>query len=154
MMNSDSLLELSEQLARLESGRPKEATLRRAISTAYYAVFHALAYLCADTLVGISRPWEAFTPIYRTLDHAGARKMFERDRSGALLGSEVVEIGRIFVHLQEQRHKADYDPQPLGISRRSTLELIDKAREAISAINALPGDKKRLLASHLVAKSR
>ena len=36
------LLEQAEHLARREKQRPKQASLRRAISTAYYALFHLL----------------------------------------------------------------------------------------------------------------
>ena len=32
------------------SGRPRQAMLRRAVSTAYYAMFHALCQSNADTL--------------------------------------------------------------------------------------------------------
>lgn len=150
----DNLLELAEHLARLEPGRPKESTLRRAVSTAYYAVFHALAFLCADELVGYNRPWEAFTPIYRTLDHSAARKLFERARSKNLYGEEVADIGGAFIDLQEQRHRADYDPQPLGLTRNGALELIDKARKTILAIPSLPVEKKRMLAIQLIANPR
>ncbi len=36
----------------LGDGATTRADLRRAISTAYYAAFHALAELCADEIVG------------------------------------------------------------------------------------------------------
>ena len=36
----DDLIELAEFIAKRDAGRPKQASLRRAISTAYYAVFH------------------------------------------------------------------------------------------------------------------
>ena len=32
------------------TGRPRQSDLKRAISTAYYALFHALALMCADIL--------------------------------------------------------------------------------------------------------
>ena len=38
----DDLLELAEQLANLEPADPRQACLRRAVSTAYYALFHLL----------------------------------------------------------------------------------------------------------------
>ena len=33
-------------------GRPRQTNLRRAVSTTYHALFHAIAGCCADTLVG------------------------------------------------------------------------------------------------------
>ena len=38
------LLKQAIQLARNESRKPKQASLRRAVSTAYYALFHFLIY--------------------------------------------------------------------------------------------------------------
>ncbi|MGA8172582.1 MAG: hypothetical protein WB816_17365 [Methylocystis sp.] len=64
----DDLLALADDLAQRDSGRPKQASLRRAVATAYYAVFHALAKMRADRLIGFSKPWDVYTPIYRSID--------------------------------------------------------------------------------------
>jgi uncharacterized protein (UPF0332 family) len=152
-MIHDDLLELAEHLARRETRRPKQATLRRAISTAYYALFHALAYLCADQLVGWNKPWEVFTPIYRTLDHSTARRLFVQDRNGETYGEDVAEIGRSFVVLQQQRYAADYDPE-FSSSREKTLELIQLARQAVEAMLSLNTEKQLLLAVHLIGRRR
>ncbi len=153
IMIYDDLLELADHLARREIRRPKQASLRRAISTAYYAVFHALAYLCADELVGWNKPWEVFTPIYRALDHSAARKLFVQDRNGETYGEDVAEIGRIFVVLQQQRYAADYDPE-FSSSREKTLELVRLARQAVEAMLRLNADKQLLLAVHLIGRRR
>ena len=39
---AEDLLEQANHLARREKGKPKQASLRRAVSTAYYAAFHLL----------------------------------------------------------------------------------------------------------------
>src|SRR5258708_8316828 len=39
---ADDLLELAQLLANLEPTNPRQACLRRAVSTAYYALFHLL----------------------------------------------------------------------------------------------------------------
>lgn len=153
-MIHDDLLDLAEHLAYRETGRPKQISLRRAISTAYYAVFHALAYLCANELVGWSKPWEVFTPIYRALDHSAAKRLFDRDRNGDTYGKDVAEIGRIFVLLQQERSTADYDPEPFRPRRRNTLELIQLARQAVQAMQTIKPDKRRLLAVHLIVRQR
>ena len=67
-MNLQELLRIARQLANgvfaSHPGNPRDDELRRAISTAYYALFHSLAASCADTLIGTnpnSRPqvlWE------------------------------------------------------------------------------------------------
>jgi uncharacterized protein (UPF0332 family) len=150
----DDLLDLADHLARREAGRPKHVSLRRAISTAYYGVFHALAKLCADELVGWSKTWEAYGPIYRTLDHSTARRLFDRDRDGTIYGEDIAKVGRLFIMLQQARHTADYDPRPFSISRQEALELIDRARRAVQAIRNIPAEKRMLLAAHLVARQR
>src|SRR5580704_13418670 len=42
MSFADDLLEQAQHLAHREDGEPKQASLRRAVSTAYYALFHLL----------------------------------------------------------------------------------------------------------------
>lgn len=39
---SQDLLDLADHLSRKEPRKPKQASLRRAVSTAYYALFHLL----------------------------------------------------------------------------------------------------------------
>lgn len=158
-MMHDELLEIAEELARREARRPKQASLKRAISSAYYALFHRLCWLCADELVGWSRPWEFVTPIYRTLDHGSARNALEQTRNGDLLGHSVADVGRVFRHLQELRHSADYDPGPLRLGtsplgRSDVIDLIGQAREAIAAIASLDDETSLRLAIHLAAKQR
>lgn len=52
-MNPFDLLEAARILALAdEQGAPRQANLRRALSTAYYALFHCLARCAADTVVG------------------------------------------------------------------------------------------------------
>ncbi len=62
------LLQIASTLARLESGRPKQTSLRRAVSTSDYAVFHAIAERCAKTLAGEGSDWETYSLVYRALD--------------------------------------------------------------------------------------
>lgn len=73
----DDLLELAEHLAQKDAKKPKQASLRRSASTACYAVFHALARMCADAFVGWSKPWNVYAPVYRSLEHGAAKKFFK-----------------------------------------------------------------------------
>lgn len=150
-MMHDDLLDLAEQIARLDSGRPRQASLRRAVSTAYYALFHCLAYLCADKLVGWRKPWAVFTPIYRTLDHGPSKKVF---KELIAQGGDLAIIGGTFIKLQEFRHAADYDPETFRLSRAGTLDLIDEARKAIALITALSPEDGLQLATQLIARKR
>ena len=59
-MNPDDLIRIARYLASTGTGvgigRPSRADLRRAVSTTYYALFHALAECCANTLIGAPPP--------------------------------------------------------------------------------------------------
>lgn len=147
----DDLLTLAEELAEREPRRPRRTSLRRAATTAYYAVFHALAKMCADQLVGASRPWDLYTPLYRSLDHGAARKTFERARKG-LPGGDVTTIGLAFISLQDARIEADYFPEPFKYSRREVKDLILEARSAVAAIDSLPSEIKLRLAVQFLTR--
>lgn len=150
-MMHDDLLDIAEHLARQDAGRPRQASLRRAISSAYYALFHALASLCADTLVGSRRDWEFFSPIYRTLDHTRSKDVFKQlSRHGGDTGL----IGGTFIQLQQHRHMADYDPEPFPLSRAETLDMIDEVRKAILRITTLSSNDRLRLATQLIARKR
>ena len=92
---------------------PGEAEFRRCVSTAYYAMFHNLAQMCATELVGprgsgLARAW---TQTFRALDHGAARGACtdaQADHAG--FPAEIQEFGLLFVRAQRDRHVADYDP--------------------------------------------
>ena len=63
--------------------QPGTAALRRAVSTAYYAMFPALAASNADALMGTPNDeltTDAWVQIYRGLNHNQARPSFNRTR--------------------------------------------------------------------------
>lgn len=151
-MMHDDLLDIASHLAQLEKGKPRQTSLRRALSSAYYALFHALAKLCADKLVGFSKPWEVYTPIYRSLDHGRAKDVFKRISSHR--GPRVAIIGQIFILLQERRHTADYDPSPFPFGRAETLDLIEQSRQAIEQLSKLSDEDRLFVATQLVAQTR
>ena len=70
----NDLLEQARHLANREPKRPKQASLRRAVSTAYYAMFHLLSM---ETAKNWKRPAERFT-VARMLDHAPMVKACSR----------------------------------------------------------------------------
>jgi hypothetical protein len=151
-MMHDDLLDIAQHLALLDERRPRQRSLRRAISSAYYARFHALAALCADELVGRSKPWNVYTPIYRTLDHGRAKDVFKRLLAGSV--GDIAAVGQAFILLQERRHIADYDPLPLPLGRSETLDLIDRAKRATVGLDALGKNDRLFLATQLIARTR
>ncbi len=131
-------------------GRPRQVMLRRAISTAYYAMFHALCQSNADTLVGASRGRDAnglWTRAYRALDHRPAKERLASYRPGNNPG--MIGFANRFGNLQDWRHDADYNPRKAFI-RSQVVGLIDQAEAATQAFSRMPAAQRRALAVHLL----
>jgi len=162
----NDLLDIADSLVRREERRPREASLRRAVSTAYYALFHRLASLCADRLVGWKKTWDVFTPIYRTLDHGRTLSVLTERNSEKKhpLGEAIERVGISFKALQAAREWADYNPEPhpdpfemvagRRFSREQAERLLANAREAVEIIDRLDDDARLKLATRLVTRSR
>jgi hypothetical protein len=156
-MISDELIEVASNLLHSSSGRPSRAALDRAVSTAYYALFHALCHLCVDRLVGwrnrSSKYWESVTPVYRLIDHGAAKRVLLQYAGSKATPPELRRLAAVFIELQADRLLADYDPQPrfdVGDARHR----IDLAAHAIADLRSLSADDRRLLAIQLITKPR
>jgi hypothetical protein len=73
MAFADDLLEQAYHLAKRERRNPRQASLRRAVSTAYYAVFHLLI----DEAVGNWTIERQRSALARTFDHGKMKKVCE-----------------------------------------------------------------------------
>lgn len=106
MITPSDLFELAAfDLPRIKS----EAAARRAISTAYYAAFHAIAWAGANLFNG---PEQVRQRIARSYDHAAVGKMAAEMASRAKLpGADpgLAVIARNFPQLYRMRQTADYD---------------------------------------------
>lgn len=127
---------------------------RRAVSTAYYALFHALAKVCTETLLPDARRSSAeYAKIYRALDHATTKNAF--GKSPLKDDPKINEVGEAFVALQSERHRADYLPPEASLFALSECQrLIGLAEQAIETLEALDNDQRRTLATFAVFKSR
>ena len=148
------LLEVAKALADTR-GRTnlRKAAMRRAVSSAYYAVFHALCFICASELIGWAQPAELLEPIYRLLDHGTAKQRL-RGRGAAIANTPLGDIGNNVVDLQEARNAADYSPPALPVRHDETLRIIALAERTVTLIEELSAAERKTLAVLLVAKSR
>lgn len=126
---------------------------RRAVSTAYYAVFHSLAQLCADAFLTKSRRrTEEYERVYRALDHGQLRAAFSahplRDHV------KLRAIGFQILQLQAERHRADYLPLRRIYSPLQCEDIVRQARSTIADITSLSADDRRILAISLLFKNR
>ena len=106
----DELLQQAYHLAGKDPDPPKEASLRRAISTAYYALFHLLI---SDAVVNWNRERDR-PKLGRAFDH-GRMKTVSKEIIGRKSATpdpileKLKEIANTFVLLQDWRLLADYD---------------------------------------------
>ena len=148
-MNPDDLLEIAERLASGSGpGRPRQAELRRAISTAYYALFHTLANSCADLLVGgrsTTGTRQAWRQTYRALDHGRIKRQCSDRRPRRTLRRfppEIQDFAAQFVKMQSLRHLADYDPFE-HFTRSEVSQVIEETKTAVSEFTlADRGDRR------------
>lgn len=137
-MLPDDYLELATQLAVAGATRPKQALLRRAVSTAYYALFHHAARTMADALVGRqagarkSAPW---IQMYRALEHRRARDVCASFVLVSQFPDGIREFANMFMTLQDKRHAADYKPN-LVLSKSAVQQDVRSGANALRAYNA------------------
>ena len=138
-------------------GRPRQMDLRRAVSTAYYAVFHALCRSNAETLIGTTTTAQSTDPwvhAYRALDHGSAKELLGKYRLKSNIHTDIRAFATAFANFQEQRHDADYDPRKV-FTRPEVARLIDRMETAVSAFwNAPPSDHRELAAYLLLSTRR
>lgn len=147
------MLRLAAALAEDAGGHPRWVARHRAVSTAYYALFHALAEMCGRELVGSSRPWAPFRHIYRSLDHGQARRVLDAVRREDGASEDLKDLADIFTDLQVQRHGADYDPG-YRISPADFVALLQRAEGALALLADLPTAERKLLAARLIGRTR
>ena len=133
-----------------------QTALRRAVSCAYYAMFHTLLGSNADVLVGAlpsDRQRWAWRQAYSTVDHRAARNKLSRSGLVNRFPVAISDFGDMFAVAQQARHSADYDPHGV-FSATEVTELVDKAEAAILAFNQTPDYIRRELAIHLITSPR
>ncbi len=151
-MRDIDFIATARNLAELSQvGRPRETDLRRAVSTAYYALFHCLAACCADTLVGgtgSNRDMRAWNRTYRALEHRLAwRRCQHRDM--AHFPSAIQTFASAFVIMQDRRHEADYAPDA-EFSKSEVIQDIARAADAVTSFSSVNLTDRRAFAVHVL----
>lgn len=140
-MIQDDLLEQASHLAtRDRTGKPKQANLRRGVSSAYYALFHLLVTEASSRLLARKALAGLRGGLARQFSHEGVKAASRAIASGGTLtglGSvsvpaDLKKVAQAVVDLQQARHDADYD-LVTPISRREALDFVNQAKEAFDA---------------------
>ena len=133
-----------------------QTELRRAVSCAYYAMFHTLALSNANTLIGASsadqQRW-AWQQTYRAADHRPTRNKLSSASLDNRFTRSIRRFGVVFADVQRARHSADYDPHS-EFSATDVTDLIDRVETTIVNFNQSPADIRRDLAIHILTTIR
>lgn len=149
-MHQDLLLQ-ARHLARRDPGKPRQVNLRRAVSSAYYALFHAFVDEACRLMIG-GRHGEA--PFRHVLGRAfahGTMKQTCTAFAGGVLKTavskglpstfsiplEIRDAAGAFLRLQQWRHLADYD-RTERFRRSDVLTLIDQVEAILNTFVGLP----------------
>lgn len=146
-LHSD-LLAQARHLARRESKRPRQASLRRSVSASYYAVFHMLIHEATRRMISGNDRIALRRCLARGFSHrnmhrvalqfagSGVSPKLRPGLNGLPLQPELVAVARTFVDLQQARHEADYNPAH-RFTRREVLILANRADRAMTAWRGL-----------------
>ena len=145
MAYPDDLLEQARHLANRERTRPRQASLRRAVSSAYYALFHLLI----DEAVFKWKIADQRPQLARIFEHARMKAASDRVLNGRLfpftgqdpaMVAHLKRIATTFIKLYEYRQIADYDTDTQW-SRTEVRGLIDAAGEAFRSMKEIRGEE-------------
>ena len=146
-------LELIRVSRLLASGQPSQEALRRAVSSAYYAMFHALATSNADLIVGARTPANQsdWTATYRSLRHSRAENPLHGWRH--LFSLALQHFAVVIADTKRQRENADYNPGAIFTQNQVTT-WIDRAEQAIIGFNAASEQERAMVAIATLAGRR
>jgi hypothetical protein len=125
-------------------GPPDQGKLRRAVSTAYYALFHKIIERSADQIVGVTAAVPLRSLISRAFGHGTMKELAERlgrnqapKNLQALIQTvprDLADVANAFVELQAERHRADYDlARPFR--KAEVVQLLQLAEHAIGILD-------------------
>jgi hypothetical protein len=135
------LLHQAQSLATREPRRPRQASLRRAVSASYYALFHLLIEAATHRLLAGRQREHLRIILGRAFMHSKMKATAASFASGSVsrklkpaLGTlpvqpELSNVANAFVDLQQARHEADYDLSR-RFTRQETMDLVTQSSDA------------------------
>lgn len=144
---SFSLLADAEHLITRSNRRPAQSTLRRCISTLYYALFSSLSIDGVSYFLGNTNNYSNARKLAaRSLKHDRMKKICQefskpvsnmkdtyKNISTSSNPSDLQLFCKIFVETQNLRHKADYDSE-YTFAKENCLTQISEVRNALNSL--------------------
>jgi hypothetical protein len=145
---------------------PSDAQLRRAVSTAYYALFHKILRAAAERFMGSNQEASAgYAMLYRSFDHrhmkavcgaldvATLKDTLKRQLGREAVSQEMRNFANAFPVLQEARHLADYDPTAFFLPV-DVASLIDAAEFAMAHFDRATPDEQTDVMALMTVRAR
>ena len=165
MSLAEDLIQQAKDLCALDPRRPKQANLRRAVSAAYYALFHAIISAAVECMMparsdlrnSLARQFQhkVMKATAERAAHAERAKTKQRqtDQVTPAGNDDILRVATAFVDLQEARHRADYAPDEYLTKLQATKWIDDSAlaMQALSSIRSTPPGE-RLMWEMLLGK--
>jgi hypothetical protein len=153
-MNPDHLLDQANLLIQASvAGAPRQVDLRRAISTAYYALFHFAMSAAADMAVSKAarrnNP-DGYARAYQSINHD---ELVKRAQEARAVGRNIAAFADAIVALQQARHRADYDPR-YRVSKSEAVAKVLTARAAIARFEGAGEEERKACLAMLLFKRR
>ncbi len=161
MSLSRDLLAVAQALLRQHRRRPNQAFLRRAVSSAYYGVFHFLIEQATAEIAGAG-PGNALARAFwaRKFNHSQMNETCKQIGSQnnwpksvvenlspsanaiATPNAEIQRISQTFTTLQQARHSADYDPLK-RFTKEGVTQWYESAKEVVTQWQKIPKGSER-----------
>ncbi|MBK9261423.1 MAG: hypothetical protein IPM54_16660 [Polyangiaceae bacterium] len=143
-LHEQLLVQAEHLVTKDKNPNPPRASLRRAVSTAYYALFHLLVYASASCLAGGSERKKLRNLLSRAFEHAEMKSVCTAFKSGTLNANvannygpvsvprDLKHVAEAFCLLQEGRHLADYAVHQ-RFTRTEAIVEVNRAKNAFQA---------------------
>ena len=167
MLDPADMLAVARRLADVGAGSPpSDAQLRRAVSSAYYALFHKVVSAGTRRFMGPgteARP--GYNLIYRGFTHSRLKDVCKRldvtplaprmqEQLGRrAVGQDMRDFAAGFVALQELRELADYDPQAM-FSHSDAIGSVEAADRALQAFDRTASEEQADVLALMLVNSR
>jgi hypothetical protein len=150
------LLLQARELATHDPRKPRQVNLRRSVSSAYYALFHALVDETCRLMLGARHQEAPYRYVLgRAFMHGTMKQACMAFAGGSLKATvakglpascvipvEIRAVADAFVNLQQWRHLADYDRSDRFL-RSDALALVGQAEKAVNALIGLASSSER-----------
>jgi hypothetical protein len=167
ILNPEHLFEQADKLSSPPpAGPPRQVDIRRAISAAYYGIFHAAITAAADQFVGVTkRSASQYGLVYRSVDHIWLRTLCDEVKKPTLtakyaphapsngFGPNIIAFAAAVLELQQKRHAADYDPM-IRVRTSDAILAVRTARAALARFNKASSTRRKAFLSLLLFPPR